>query len=155
MKYPKSLAAGVLALAVTVVGSYEGLRTKAYVPIKGDVPTVCFGETRGVKMGDQHTVAECKEMLGKRLKEFATNMNKCLKNPSTIPDKSYVAFLSLAYNIGEPAFCRSSVATKINAGDIRGACERLLVFNQAGGRVVPGLSNRRSAERKLCLEGLR
>ncbi|PLP55542.1 lysozyme [Mesorhizobium loti] len=155
MKLPKSLAAGALALAVTVIGSYEGLKTKAYIPIKGDVPTVCFGETRGVKLGDSYTITQCKEMFGKRLVEFSTNMNKCLKAPASIPDKSYVAFLSLAYNIGEPAFCASSVTAKINAGDIRGACERLPAFNKSGGRVVKGLVNRRADERKLCLEGLR
>lgn len=29
-----------------------------------------------------------------------------------------------------------------------------LAWNRAGGRVVKGLTNRRVAERKLCLEGL-
>jgi len=154
MGYKKTLAAGALALAVTFVGSWEGLRTKAYIPIKGDVPTVCFGETRGVKLGDTYTVSECKEMFGKRLQEFSTNINKCLKAPASIPDKSYVAFLSLAYNLGEPTFCKSSVAARINAGDIKGACNRLPAFNKAGGRVVQGLINRRAAERKLCLEGV-
>lgn len=81
-------------------------------------------------------------------------MRKCLSNPDAIPDKPYVAFLSLSYNIGTAGFCRSSLPRYINAGDIRTACNLLPAFNRAGGRVVQGLVNRRRAEQKLCLEGL-
>lgn len=142
------------SLAVGVVGTYEGMRTKAYIPIPGDVPTVCFGETRGVKMGDVHTPAECQAMLGNALVEFETNMRRCLTAPDRIPDKPYVAMLSLSYNIGSRAFCGSTVARKANAGDLRGACDAFLAWNKAGGRVVAGLVNRRADERKLCLAGL-
>lgn len=142
------------SLAVGIVGGFEGLRTKAYIPIPGDVPTICFGETRGVKMGDVATVSQCKAMLGNALVEFEGNMRRCLAAPDSVPDKPYVAFLSLSYNIGSRAFCGSSVARRANLGDIRGACDAILAWNKAGGRVVAGLETRRNAERKLCLEGL-
>lgn len=141
------------SLAVGFVGGWEGMRTKAYRDIVG-VPTVCFGETRGVKMGDIYTPDECRAMLGDALVEFEQGMRKCLTNPDRIPAKSYVAFLSLSYNIGTGAFCRSTLARKINAGDIRGACNELPKWNRAGGKVVKGLVNRRAEERKLCLQGL-
>lgn len=141
------------ALAVAVVGGYEGLRTKAYRDVVG-IPTVCFGETRGVKMGDTYTVDECKAMLGDGLTEFEADIRRCLVAPDKIPDKPYVAFLSLSYNIGIGAFCRSTVARKANAGDIRGACDAILAWDKAGGRVIAGLTTRRQGERKLCLEGL-
>lgn len=141
------------SLAVGLVGAWEGLRTKAYRDVVG-IPTVCFGETRGVKMGDQYTVEECKAMLGDALAEFETNMRRCLTSPDSIPDKPYVAFLSLSYNIGNRAFCGSTVARKANAGDLKGACDAILAWNKAGGRVIPGLVNRRKDERKLCLEGV-
>ena len=48
-------AAGLIA--VGIVGGFEGLRTKAYRDVVG-VPTICFGETRGVKMGDTATDAQ-------------------------------------------------------------------------------------------------
>jgi lysozyme len=141
------------SLAIGIVGGYEGLRTKAYRDIVG-VPTVCFGETRGVKMGDVYTVDECKVMLGDALVEFEAGMRKCLRFPDSIPDKPYVAFLSLSYNIGTGAFCRSTLVRKLNAGDIRGACNELLKWNRAGGRVIKGLTRRRQEERALCLSGL-
>jgi lysozyme len=145
-------AAGILA--VTVVAKHEGLRTKAYRDVVG-VPTVCFGETRGVKMGDQYTVDECKKMLGKALTEFEAGMLKCLKNPAAIPDKTYVAFLSFAYNVGIHGACKSSIFRAANAGDLKTACNRLPLWNKAGGRTIRGLVKRRDDERALCLEGLK
>ena len=151
----------VASLAIGIVGAWEGLRTKAYRDAIG-VPTVCFGETRGVRMGDRYTVDECKAMLGDALVEFEQGIRKCLVSPDTIPDKSYVAFLSLSYNIGQRGFCRSSVARYANEygrggglGKLTMACNRILAFNKAGGRVLAGLVRRRKEERKLCLEGVK
>lgn len=147
-------SAAVLAAAIALVGSWEGLRTVAYRDIVG-VPTVCFGETRGVAMGDRYTVEECQVMLGDGLVEFETGMRRCLTNPDAIPAKPYVAFLSLSYNIGTGAFCRSTVARRANAGDLAGACNAIAMWNKAGGRVVQGLVNRRADEQRICLEGVR
>lgn len=94
-------------------------------------------------------------MLGNALVEFETGMRKCLTSPDKVPDKPYVAFLSLSYNIGTGAFCRSSVARYANSADYRRACDAISLYNKAGGRVVKGLVNRRADERKLCLEGLK
>lgn len=143
----------LMAGAVALVGAWEGVKTVAYKDIVG-VPTVCFGETRGVKMGDRYTMDECRAMLGDALVEFETNMRKCLKAPDSIPDKPYTAFLSLSYNIGTGAFCGSTVARKANEGDLKGACNAIPAWNRAGGRVVKGLVNRRAEEQKICLEGV-
>ncbi|TIN82742.1 MAG: lysozyme [Mesorhizobium sp.] len=144
-----ALAASVVAL----VSGFEGLRTYAYRDPVG-IPTICFGETRGVKMGDHKTPAECKDMLISRLAEFETGMRKCLASPDTIPDNAYAAFLSASYNIGTGAFCKSSMARRANAGDIRGACDALLAWDKAGGFRLPGLTKRRAKERELCLRGI-
>lgn len=144
-------------LAVGTVTGFEGLRTRAYRDVIG-VPTICVGETLGVKMGDVKTVEDCKWMLGNRLVEFESKTlqnPRCVKNPEFIPAKSYVAFLSLAYNIGEGAFCKSTVVRYLNGGDVRTACGALLRFNRAGGLVWKGLVRRRAEENKLCLEGLK
>jgi lysozyme len=152
-KWATRLVGGVMVLAVAFVGGKEGLKTVAYRDVVG-VPTVCFGETRGVAMGDRYTVDECKTMLGQGLVEFEQGMTACLDRPERIPDKSYVAFLSAAYNIGIKAFCHSSMQRLINAGDIRGACNALTNWTMAGGRVIAGLVKRRQEERSLCLQGV-
>lgn len=140
-------------LAVGLVGGFEGKRLVAYRDIVG-IPTVCFGETRGVTMGDAYTDEECDVMLGDGLVEFEAGMRKCLRAPDKIPDGAYVSFLSLSYNIGTAAFCRSTVARRANAGDLKGACDAILMWNKAGGRVVRGLELRRAHERRICREGI-
>lgn len=142
---------GLFLAAVALIGGYEGVRTVAYRDIVG-VPTICFGETRGVKMGDTATMDQCNEMLGDGIIDFSTRLDKCLT--AKVPDKPYMTFLSLAYNVGTGAICKSTLVKKANAGDIRGACNELPKWNRAGGKVVAGLTKRRLDEQRICLEGL-
>ncbi|MBX3580115.1 MAG: lysozyme [Rhizobiaceae bacterium] len=144
-----------MAMAIALVAGWEGVRTVAYPDrLANGIPTVCFGETRGVKLGDEYTLDECKVMLGDALVDFEQGMRACLKAPDALPGKSYVAFLSASYNIGVRAFCGSSMARLANAGDLEGACNALLRWTRAGGREVKGLVNRRKAEQALCLAGV-
>ena len=140
--------AGWIALAVAAVGAYEGLRTEAYEDIVG-VPTICYGETRDVHLGQHASKAQCDEQLSARLVEFNDGVNACVKVP--LPDTRRASFVSLAYNIGTASFCKSSVVRLINAGDVAGACASMLLYNRAGGKVIPGLTKRRAKERELCL----
>jgi lysozyme len=139
------------ALAVSLIGGFEGLRTVAYRDAVG-VPTICYGETKGVHMGDTTTKALCDAKFVSRLDEFATKVEGCIKRPMS--DKTEVAFTSLAYNIGPAGFCNSSVVREYNKGNYKLACNKMEAFNKAGGRVLLGLVRRRSAESALCLEGI-
>ena len=65
-----------------------------------------------------------------------------------------VAVVSWSYNVGTGAACRSTLVRKANAGDLYGACDELLRWNRAGGRVLNGLTNRRKAERAMCIRAL-
>jgi len=154
MKRKTRLTGAVAVAAVALVGTWEGLRLTAYRDVVG-VPTVCYGETRGVQLGDSHSRGTCDRMLLNSLKRHDAGMRRCLKRPDTLPAKTYVAFVSLTYNIGVGAFCRSTAARRLNRGDVKGACDAAAWFNKAGGRVLRGLVNRRKAEHTLCLEGLR
>lgn len=142
-------------LVAAFVGGWEGKRNVAYQDVVG-IWTVCYGETRGVKAGDRYTDDECLTMLGDGVAEFEVGMRACLSSPDTIPPKPYAMFVSLSYNIGVRAFCRSTVASRANAGDIRGACNAIRAFNKGGKplRVIKGLDNRRAAEQRMCLEGV-
>lgn len=148
------IAGAAAAVAITLVGTWEGLRLTAYRDPIG-IPTICYGETLGVKLGDKKTKAECDAMLVQSLRRHEAGMRRCLTNPDRIPTKSYIAFVSFTYNVGVGNFCRSTLHRKANAGDIRGACNELPKWNRAGGKVLRGLTRRRSAERELCLEGVR
>lgn len=139
------------AVVVAMVGGFEGLRLAAYRDPVG-IPTVCFGETKGIRMGMRFTRPECEAMLVDSLIEHERGMARCLT--VTLPDPSYGAFLSFTYNVGVGAFCKSTLAKRANAGDLQGACDELLKWDRAGGMRLPGLTKRREEERKLCLQGL-
>lgn len=149
------LAAGSAIVAVTIgfVGAWEGLRLSSYQDIVG-VWTSCYGETAGMGPGMRFTKDQCDVMFLGSLQKHEAGMRSCLTNPDAIPDPSYVAFLSFTYNVGTGAFCKSTLARRINAGDLKGACDQLMRWTRAGGKVVKGLVNRRSDERALCLKGV-
>lgn len=149
----KGTAAG--ALVISMLGTYEGIKLVAYRDPVG-IPTVCFGETRGVKMGDKHTLQECKDMLAGRAKEFEQGVRSCLLYPDKVPIGAYVASISFAYNLGVAAYCSSSIVTLLNKGQYIAACDRFPLFNKAtipGTKTkiaLPGLTKRRAEERSVC-----
>jgi lysozyme len=159
MKHKKKIigatAGAVMAAAAALVAPWEGFYGKTYRDIVG-VPTVCYGETdkAAVEEGRKRTFtqAECLKMLQDRLPEYDVGFKRCITRE--IPSSVHIAMVSAAYNIGVGGMCKSTMVRRINVGDFRGACDALLGWNRAGGRVVKGLDNRRKAERRVCLEGL-
>jgi lysozyme len=146
-------AGSILAAAVAFIQPWEGFFPKPYFDIVG-VKTVCYGATAAdnVDLTRVYTKEECAALLRKTIVKYDNGIKDCLTRD--IPDGMHIAFLSAAYNVGVSGFCKSSMARRVNEGDLRGACEALMMWNKAGGRVVKGLDNRRRAERKLCLESL-
>lgn len=150
-KLVAKIGAGATALAVPLVILYEG-----------DVPWVhrdpigrlaaCYGhDDQTMTPGKRFTAAECQAMLDQDLLKHAQALD-CIKHPLT--DGQKAAFLSFAFNVGNKAFCDSTLARKANAGDMPGACAELSRWTRAGGRELPGLVKRRAAERELCERGL-
>lgn len=142
-----------LVLCTPCVATFEGVRYYVYYDI-GGIPTACFGETQGIKVGDKFTREQCQAMLGTRLEhDFGPGVDRCVTHP--LPPQRKAAYTSATYNIGVAAFCASSMARKENAGDWRGACDALMLYNKINVHGVlvysPGLNNRRIEERKLCL----
>lgn len=128
----------------------------AYLDIVG-VPTACFGETQGIKLGDRFTDRQCRKMLDRRLSDdYRAGLHRYF-TPVTIATrltpKRDAAYVSLAYNVGIRGAGRSTATRRLNAGDIAGGCQALTWWNKAGGRMVRGLVRRRSAEYTLCMEG--
>jgi lysozyme len=133
------------------VAGWEGLSTKAYYDPVG-IPTICYGHTRGVEIGDTLTRERCDELLQTELKDYLEAVDAYVRLP--MPDTRRAALTSFAYNVGVGNFERSTLLRKMNAGDIRGACNELSRWVFARGIKLRGLVRRREAERQLCLEGL-
>jgi lysozyme len=153
--HPVTKGAAWLVIAITVVSGFEGFYSKPYKDIVG-VETVCYGATAadGVDFSKTYTKAECQQMLGKDLVKYDAQIQKCITPAAyaALPPHRHAALVSLDYNIGPGAFCKSSVVRDLNAGNIAAACKAFLLYDRAGGRVVQGLVNRRKAEEKLCEE---
>jgi GH24 family phage-related lysozyme (muramidase) len=152
-KVTGAVAAVVIVSATPFIAKWEGLETKAYKDIVG-IPTVCYGETRGVKMGDTYTKEQCFAMLEKGVAEFYAKLEPCMTNPN-IPVGVQASMLELAYNAGTGAVCKSTMMRLANQGKFKEACDELGKWVKAGGRTVKGLQNRRlDSKVMLCKKGL-
>lgn len=136
-------AAGFVGIALN-----ESYTDKAIIPVKGDVPTIGFGTTEGVKLGDRTTPPQALARALQDVGKYEGALKKCVKVP--LHQREYDAYISLAYNIGSSAFCSSTLVRKLNARDYAGACAEISRWVYVSGRKVQGLVSRRERERKLC-----
>lgn len=148
-KKTRVAVASLVISASTLVGIavHEGYVGQTYLDAVG-VPTIGFGETKGVKPGQKTTPERALVQLLQSTDEHAKGMSACITVPIT--QQEFDAYLSFTYNVGVGAFCRSTLNKKLNAGDYDGACDELLKWNKAGGKVLPGLTKRRQEEFKTC-----
>lgn len=135
---------------------WEGVRLVAYQDIVG-VWTICMGETRGVQPNDTLTIDDCRA----HTREMAREYRAALHGHFTHETLAYrltpardAALTSLTINIGQGAAGRSTAVSRLNGGDIAGACRAIRWWNKAGQRIVRGLVLRRQAEFDLCMAGL-
>lgn len=160
--YRGPLAAIVGVVAATslfaTIPKEEGVEYKAYRDIAG-IWTVCAGDTADVRLGLIETPEGCRQRLEKQLVAHAKPVMACtpaLAEPGR--DYQRAAAVSLAYNIGVGAYCRSTADKRFDAGDWRGGCNAFLSWDKArvGGvlRPVLGLTKRRAREREICLRGI-
>lgn len=139
--------ASLLAL-VALVGAFEGYKEKAYRDSIG-VPTICYGYTDGVQMGDRKTKEECDALLVEELEEANAYVDGCITVPLTANQRT--ALVSLTYNTGPKAVCGSTLQRRFNARQYELGCKEILKWKYAGGKVLPGLERRRREESELCL----
>ncbi|MDY4594133.1 MAG: lysozyme [[Pasteurella] aerogenes] len=136
---------------INFIKSEEGERLTAYQDIVG-VWTIGVGHTgyvdnKPVSKGMKISQDKSRELLLKDLRRFEKTINDSVKVP--LKQNQYDALVSLAFNIGEGAFARSTLVRKLNALDYQGASVQFLVWKNAGGRVSKGLLNRRKREKGM------
>lgn len=151
-----AVATAVCALAGACLAPFEGRVLHTYPdPVYGwKVTTACDGHTGPeLRQGQRFTNAECDELRSADLIRTYEAMAPCFGH-AQISDKEWAAYLSLGFNVGAGAVCRSSIPRKVAAGQREAACNVIPEFNRAGGQVLLGLVRRRAAENALCLEGL-
>lgn len=138
------------AAALAAIAQFEGVEPVAK-PDPIGIPTACSGHTKGVVNGQRFTPSECAVMLREDASEAGQAVARCTTVELT--QGQYDALVSFVFNVGGPAYCRSTLARKLNAGDCQGAAGEFLRWDRAGGQRLPGLTKRRAAERAKFIEG--
>lgn len=147
----------VAAALTTFVAGKEGLRLETYLDY-GGVPTACFGETLGIKPGMTFTKAQCEQMLADHLALTMKGVVECTR--PEVPPGPLAAYTSFAYNVGVPAFCKSTMAKQARAGQFTLSCAQFDRWTFIGNKdckvrsnMCNGIVIRRAEERALC-EGI-
>ena len=150
MSQRTNVAALVLSAAAFIgIVVHEGYSDTAYVPVAGDVPTIGFGTTGGVKLGDKTTPVKALERALTDVNNFEDALKKCVIVP--LHQYEYDAYISLSYNIGSSAFCNSTLVKLLNSGNYEEACKQILRWDKFQGKPLRGLTIRRQSEYKQCI----
>lgn len=129
---------------LVLIKNFEGLRLTAYKCPAG-VPTIGYGHTKNVKMGDVITLDQANLYLLQDLKGsiFCVNEYDKIYN---FTQNEFDALVSFTFN------CGKGNLTKLTGKGTRSKAligQKILAYNKAGGRVLNGLIRRRQAEHDL------
>ena len=141
-------AISLSATALVAIALHEGYKDMAYIPTPGDVPTIGFGTTNGVKLGDKTTPTQALSRAMVDIQKFEGAVKSCVQVPLT--QGEYDAYISLSYNIGSSAFCGSTLVKRLNQGEYALACQEILRWNRFQGKELAGLTKRREEEYLKC-----
>lgn len=139
----------VSMLGLIAITQYEGFRNATYLDL-GGVPTIGYGSTENVNIGEIIDEGGARRRLISELDtKYQVGINKCIQVP--LNQFEYDAYISLAYNIGTGAFCKSTLVKLLNQEKYEEACKQILRWNKVKGKEITGLTNRRKSEYQLCV----
>jgi len=143
-----------LDIAAALCKQFEGFRSKPYLCPAG-IPTIGYGSTyyadgRKVTLSDEPISEPIAATLLLHELQF-TYLPGVLRNcPILLTDERKCnAVVDFCYNLGIGRLQTSTLKRKINEQNWEAAKDQLLLWNKAGGRVLPGLDKRRKAEAAL------
>ena len=133
---------------LALIKKYEGCRLKAYKPVPSEKYwTIGWGHYGpDVKEGQVITQPEADRLLAADCQRFADAVD----NPACCPLTAQLnanqrdALISFAFNCG--AGCLKTLCKGRTLPQVRDA---MVLYNKAGGKVLPGLERRRKAEQTL------
>lgn len=129
---------------INLIKKYEGCRLDAYKCPAG-VWTIGYGHTGDAQPGQKITPAQAEAILITDLEKFEKKVN-AFYNKYRWSQNEFDALVSFAFNLGS--------IDQLTAGGTRSReviAEKMLLYNKAAGKVLPGLTRRRSEERALFL----
>lgn len=140
-----------------LIKRFEGLRLAPYLDSVG-IPTIGYGSTHYsdgcmVQLSDPEISLEAAlELVQIYLDKMCDVLDQLIE--VDLNQNQIDAIGCLTYNIGIGNFKKSTLRNFLNSGDFDKAADQFLVWNKAGGKVLPGLEKRRAAERELFIEDI-
>lgn len=131
---------------IALVKEFEGCKLASYRDSVG-VPTLGYGHTTGVEMGDTCTQAQADAWLVEDLQTAADAVLRLAK--VNLTQGQFGALVSFCFNLGQANLARSTLLKLLNRGDAKGAAGEFAKWSFAGGKQLPGLLRRRLAEEAL------
>ena len=129
---------------LVLIKNFEGLRLSAYKCPAG-VPTIGYGHTKNVKMGDVITPDIADSYLYEDVQSSVKAVNEYDKIYN-FTQNEFDALVSFTFN------CGKGNLTKLTGKGTRSKAligQKILEYNKAGGKVLRGLVRRRQAEHDL------
>ena len=115
----------------------------------GDPWTIGWGSTGAdVKKGVVWNQKQCDDRFSDHLGDFARKVEAALGGAPTT-QQQFDALVSFAYNVGVGNLQSSTLLRKHKARDYAGAKAEFAKWNKAAGKVMAGLTRRRTAEAQL------
>lgn len=134
---------------LAIIKKFEGYSAKAYLD-SVMIPTIGWGSIRWldgtwVKIGQTISQEVAQVLLEAYVSKFEGTVNKL-----TLNQNQYDALVSFTYNVGPVAAANSTLfrKAKVNPCDPTIRSE-FMKWNKAGGKVIKGLTNRRTMEADL------
>ena len=127
---------------LNLIKQFEGCHLTAYTDPVG-IPTIGYGHTKGVKLGQKITQAQADEYLRQDVASAEKAVSKYKYNYNI---NQFSALVSFTYNCGS-----GNLKQITNNGNrtLEQISARLPNYNKASGKVLAGLTRRRAAEKKL------
>lgn len=133
-----------------LIKDFEGFRAKAYICPAG-VLTIGYGTTGGrVRPGMVIEEKTAEQWLLEDVRKFEDGVE--LRVKVKLGSNQFSALVCFTYNVGLGAFEKSTMLRKLNSSDYLGAAAEFDRWVKGGGRTLPGLVRRRTAEKKLFLK---
>ena len=130
---------------INLIKQFEGCRLTAYKCAAG-VPTIGYGHTAGVKMGQTINQVQAESFLKDDLMKYEKNVEK-YDSKYHWNQNEFDALVSFAFNIGS-----IDQLTANGTRDRKTIAERILQYNKAAGKTLDELTRRRKAEHELFLK---
>lgn len=114
---------------------------------KGHPWTIGYGSTGPeINSGTVWSIQRCEQELNHHIDYFMSGLFRMSPSLKTENPKRIAGVLSWVYNCGLGNYRISTFKKRIDSKDWAGAAKECLKWNKAAGRVLPGLTKRRTAE---------